>query len=147
QSGLFQLPMAFVMMGLSPQVPRLVNAFGVKRIVPLGLGSVAVGLFSFSFMGGDTAIWWMYVPIMFLATGVALAMTPLTTLIMAAVPVSKAGVGSAMNDTTRELGGALGVAVLGSLVTSSYASSISGFVSDLTGSQRAAAESGLVGAF
>ena len=49
----------------------------------------------------------------------ALTMTPLTTLIMSAVPLGKAGVGSAMNDTTRELGGALGVAVLGSLVTSS----------------------------
>ena len=52
----------------------------------------------------------------------ALTMTPLTTLIMSAVPLTKAGVGSAMNDTTRELGGALGVAVLGSLVTSTYTS-------------------------
>ncbi len=51
-------------------------------------------------------------------------MTPLTTLIMSAVTLGKAGVGSAMNDTTRELGGALGVAVLGSLVTSTYTSSI-----------------------
>jgi hypothetical protein len=61
--------------------------------------------------------------------------------------VTKAGVGSAMNDTTRELGGALGVAVLGSLVTSTYASSLGDAVSGLSGADRAAAESGLVGAF
>jgi EmrB/QacA subfamily drug resistance transporter len=124
ESGLFQLPMAFVMMGLSPQVPKLVNRFGVARVVPAGFASVAFGLLAFSFMGVDTAIWWMYVCILFLAAGMALSMTPLTTLIMSAVPLGKAGAGSAMNDTTRELGGALGVAILGSLLASSYASSL-----------------------
>jgi EmrB/QacA subfamily drug resistance transporter len=147
ESGLFQLPMAFVMMGLSPQVPKLVARFGVSRVVPTGLSSVAVGLVLFSFMGVDTAIWWMYGPIMCLAAGMALTMTPLTTLIMSAVPLGKAGVGSAMNDTTRELGGALGVAILGSLVTSTYTSNLGGALQGLSGAQRAAAESGLVGAF
>lgn len=147
EAGLFQLPMAFVMMGLSPQVPKLVARFGVARVVPAGLSSVAIGLVLFSFMGVHTSIWWMYGPILGLATGMALTMTPLTTLIMSAVPLGKAGVGSAMNDTTRELGGALGVAVLGSLVTSTYTSSIGDAVAGLPGPQRAAAESGLVGAF
>jgi len=147
ESGLFQLPMAFVMMGLSPQVPKLVARFGVARVVPTGLSSVAVGLVLFSFMNVGTSIWWMYGPIMFLATGMALTMTPLTTLIMSAVPLGKAGVGSAMNDTTRELGGALGVAILGSLVTSSYTSSIGNAVSGLSEAQQAAAKTGLVGAF
>lgn len=147
ESGLFQLPMAFVMMGLSPQVPRLVARFGVGRIVPTGLSTVAVGLVLFSFMGVHTAIWWMYGPILCLAVGMALTMTPLTTLIMSAVPLGKAGVGSAMNDTTRELGGALGVAILGSLVTSTYTTSIGDAVSGLSDPQQAAARSGLVGAF
>ena len=52
-----------------------------------------------------------------LAGGMALTMTPMTTQLMAAVPLNRAGMGSATNDTTRELGGALGVAVLGSLLT------------------------------
>jgi EmrB/QacA subfamily drug resistance transporter len=147
ESGLFQLPMAFVMIALSPQVPRLVGRFGVARVVPMGLSSVAIGLVLFSALGVDTVIWWVYGPILFLAAGMALTMTPLTTQIMSAVPVTKAGVGSAMNDTTRELGGALGVAVLGSLVTSTYSSSLSDAVSGLSGPERAAAESGLVGAF
>jgi DHA2 family integral membrane protein (MFS transporter) len=128
-------------------VPKLVNRFGVARVVPAGLSSVALGLVLFSLLGVDTSIWLVYGPILFLAAGMALTMTPLTTQIMAAVPVTKAGVGSAMNDTTRELGGALGVAVLGSLVTSTYASSLGDAVSSLSGADRAAAESGLVGAF
>jgi len=130
-SGLFQLPMAFVMMTLAPQVPKLVGRFGVARVAPLGLASVAVGLVLFSLVGVETSIWWMYGPVLFIMTGMALAMTPMTTLIMSAVPLGKAGVGSAMNDTTRELGGALGVAVLGSLLTSTYASSIGDAASGL----------------
>jgi EmrB/QacA subfamily drug resistance transporter len=146
ESGLFQLPMAAVMMALSPQVPGLVARFGPARVVPIGLGTVAVGLALFSRMGVDTAIWWMYGPILFLAAGMAFTMTPLTTLIMSAVPLRQAGVGSAMNDTTRELGGALGVAVLGSLVTSAYTNSIGDALTGLSGADRAAAESGLTGA-
>jgi EmrB/QacA subfamily drug resistance transporter len=147
ESGLFQLPMAFVMMGLSPQVPKLVARYGVHGVVPKGLATVGVGLLLFSFMGVDTPIWFMYGPILCLATGMALTMTPLTTLIMSAVPLGKAGVGSAMNDTTRELGGALGVAILGSLVTSAYTASIGNAVSGLSGADQALAGSGLVGAY
>src|SRR3546814_6177152 len=88
----------------------------------------------------------MYAPILTLALGMALTMTPLTTLIMSGVPMRQAGVGSAMNDTTRELGGALGVAVLGALVTSSYASSLGDSVANLSASDRAVAESRLPGA-
>ena len=66
-----------------------------------------------------------------LATGMAISMTPLTSLIMSSVPLGRAGIGSAMNDTTRELGGALGVAVLGSIVTSRYAAGIADDIAGL----------------
>jgi EmrB/QacA subfamily drug resistance transporter len=147
EAGLFQLPFAVVMMAISPQVPKLVARYGVAGIVPKGLALVAVGLFTFSFMGVDTPLWVIYGPILFLAAGMALTMSPMTTLIMSAVPLGKAGVGSAMNDTTRELGGALGVAVLGSLVTSAYASSIAGTTSGLPAAEQAEASGGLVGAY
>ncbi|MDQ2648866.1 MAG: DHA2 family efflux MFS transporter permease subunit [Actinomycetota bacterium] len=146
ESGLFQLPMAAVMMALSPFVPKVIARHGAARVVPVGLGFVALGLFTFSLMGVDTALWWVYVPIMSLAVGMAFTMAPLTTLIMSSVPLSKAGVGSAMNDTTRELGGALGVAVLGSLVTSTYSSSIADAISGLGGGDQSVARSGLTGA-
>ena len=146
KSGLLQLPMAFVMMGLAPQIPRFVARFGVHRVVPTGLAFVGLGMAVFSQVQTDSSLWFLYLAIIPLAMGMVSTMTPLTTLIMASVPVGRAGVGSAMNDTTRELGGALGVAVLGSLVTSAYTGSLDGAVAGLPGPARAAAESGLSGA-
>ena len=58
------------------------------------------------------------------AAGMALTMSPATAAIMTSLPLAKAGVGSAMNDTTREVGGALGVAILGSAVSATYSSDL-----------------------
>jgi EmrB/QacA subfamily drug resistance transporter len=146
ESGLLQLPMAFVMMLLAPQVPRFVARFGAHRVVPAGLTMVSLGMAVFSQVGTSSPLWFLYLSILPLAMGMALTMTPLTTLIMSSVPLGKAGVGSAMNDTTRELGGALGVAVLGSLVTSRFTSSLGPVVAGLPEQARERAESGLAGA-
>lgn len=146
ESGLFQLPFAFVIMGVSPQVPKLVVRFGPARVVPVGLLSVALGLAAFSTLGVDSPVLRVYTSILPLAFGMALTMTPLTTLIMSSIPLGKAGVGSATNDTTRELGGALGVAVLGSLVTTTFSSHLGSSVSALPAAAREQAQSGLSGA-
>ena len=146
QSGLLQLPMAIVMMALAPNIPKFVARFGAARVVPVGLSFIGVGLLAFSQVQTDSSIWAVYLAIIPLAAGMATTMTPLTTLIMSSVPLGKAGVGSAMNDTTRELGGALGVAVLWSLVTSTYTANLGPALSGLTGQARAAADSGLAGA-
>jgi hypothetical protein len=138
--------MAFIMMTVAPQVPRLVARFGAARVVPFGLGSIALGLAAFSQVGVDSSIWHVYMAIVPLALGMATTMTPLTTLIMSAVPLGKAGVGSAMNDTTRELGGALGVAVLGSVVTSQYTASLASSITGLPAQARQYADTGLTGA-
>jgi hypothetical protein len=111
-----------------------------------GLLLVSAGLVFYSLAGVDTP----YLPVIaifvVLAAGFALTMSPMTTQLMSAVPRSKAGVGSAMNDTTRELGGALGVAVLGSLVTSRYASSLASALEGAAAPVREIAGSGLSGA-
>ena len=75
-----------------------------------------------------------------------LTMTPMTELIMSSVPRDKAGVGSAMNDTTREVGTTLGVAVLGSILSSGYTSNLGSAVADLPESARLTAEGSLAGA-
>jgi hypothetical protein len=80
-----------------------------------------------------------------MATGMALTMTPLTTLIMSTVPPSRAGMGSAMNDATRELGGALGVAVLGSVTTTVYVGQLPA-LGALSPAARHDSEAGLAGA-
>ena len=67
-----------------------------------------------------------------LASGLALTMAPATESIMGSLPLAKAGVGSAVNDTTRQVGGALGVAVLGSVFTSIYGSHLGNALSGQT---------------
>ncbi len=146
QSGLLQLPVAFIIMGIAPRVPKLVERFGVASVVPIGLTFTATGLALFSVLQVDSSLVNVYLAMVPLATGMAITMTPLTTMIMSAVPLGRAGVGSAMNDTTRELGGALGVAVLGSVVTSRYASGIVSSLGSLPEQSRAIADSGLAGA-
>ena len=95
--------------------------FGTKRVVGVGLLSMSVGVFWASTIGADTSYWRVIVPQMVLmASGLALTTAPATEAIMGSLPVDKAGVGSAVNDTTREVGGTLGVAVVGSVFSSLY---------------------------
>ncbi len=62
----------------------------------------------------------LLVAMVLMTMGMGLVMAPATESIMGSLPPSKAGVGSAMNDTTRQMGGALGVAILGSIAATSY---------------------------
>ena len=110
------------------------------------VGLIAAGMAVFSQVSTDSPLWFLYLSIIPLAMGMVSTMTPLTTLIMSSVSVGRAGVGSAMNDTTRELGGALGVAVLGSLVTSAYTSSLAPAIGGLPAEAASVADSGLSGA-
>lgn len=146
QSGLGMLPLAFVMVLVAPQTPKLVLRFGANLVVGVGLALVAIGALLFSQVQVDSPYLVIAGIMGLMAAGMALGMTPLTTAIMAGVPRAKAGVGSAMNDTTREMGGALGVAVLGSLVTTQYASAIAPSLQGLPPEVATLAESGLSGA-
>ncbi len=140
------LPMSFVMMAVAPQTPKLVAKHGADRIGALGLGLVAVGLGGVAFFRVDTSYLQLVITMCVLAAGMAMTMTPMTTQLMAAVPRDRAGMGSATNDTTRELGGALGVAVLGSLLASQYTSGMADAVADLPPDLQEVAESSIGGA-
>ena len=125
------LPISVVMMVVAPHTPKLVARFGADKIGTAGLGLVAVGLVGIAFFHVDTPYLQLVITMCVLAAGMAMTMTPMTTQLMAAVPRDRAGMGSATNDTTRELGGALGVAVLGSLLASQYTSGVAGAVAGL----------------
>jgi EmrB/QacA subfamily drug resistance transporter len=137
QAGLRTLPMAITLMIFAPQSARFVERFSHRVVVACGLLIVAVGLGLFSTFGVSTSYLLIAASLVVMAIGMSLTMPPSTTAIMASLPMGKAGVGSAVNDTTRELGGALGVAVLGSLAVSHYSS---GIASSLVGLPPAAAE-------
>jgi EmrB/QacA subfamily drug resistance transporter len=145
-SGLLFLPVPFVILTVAPQVPRFVERYGPARVIPVGMGLVVVGLLVLSRLEVGSPLAMVFLVLVPMAAGVAITGTPLTTLVMASVPLGRAGVGSAMNDTSRELGGALGVAVLGSVVGTRFTSSLDPALAGLPAGAEAAAHGGLAGA-
>jgi EmrB/QacA subfamily drug resistance transporter len=123
-AGVRTLPMAMTMMVAAPTSARFVERYGSRRVVTAGLTIVAIGMAVMSRSGVDTSYWYIALALVILAIGMANTMAPSTGAIMTSLPMSKAGVGSAVNDTTRELGGSLGVAVLGSLMASRYSTAL-----------------------
>jgi EmrB/QacA subfamily drug resistance transporter len=146
EAGLKQLPFPIVMMSVAPNTPRIAARIGGNRMVGAGLAIVGLGLLSFTMLDQTTPYVVIAAQMAVFALGMSLTMSPLTASIMSSVPRERAGAGSAMNDTSRELGGALGVAVLGSLVASRFDSGIGSALGGLTGAQRGEAESSLAGA-
>ena len=139
-------PMAPIMMIVSPLTPRLSRRFGAQRTVAFGMILIAVGFGTLYGIGLSTGYLYVLVCIFFLISGVALAMGPMTASIMSAVPPRRAGAGSATNDATRELGAALGIAVLGSVAASRYSSGITHLLSGLSASAQSAARGSIAGA-
>jgi EmrB/QacA subfamily drug resistance transporter len=140
------LPIAPIMIVVAPLTPRLAARFGANRVVSAGMLSVGLGLIMFRGLGVHTPYWYVLACVVPLVSGMALSMSPMTAAIMSSVPDRRAGAGSAMNDATRELGAALGVAVLGSLAASKYASTVAHLTSAMTPENQAAAGSSLSGA-
>ena len=120
-AGLRMIPYACTMMIVAPMSARFVERLGTKRVVTTGLLVVATGLVSLSFLTATTPYPLAISLFCLMAAGMGMTMAPATESVMGSLPREKAGVGSAVNDTTRQVGGALGVAVIGSVVSSVYA--------------------------
>jgi len=140
------LPTAPVMICVAPLTPRLSARFGANRVVGLGLLLDAAGLFALRILGTGTSYPFIVLPMMVATAGFGLTMSPLTAAIMSAVPTRRAGSGSAMNDASRELGAALGVAVMGSIAASQYRGSVDALTRSLPVSVEGVARSSLAGA-
>lgn len=120
ESSLAMIPLMLPMMIVSPFIPNVVKKFGARNTVALGLTLVASAFVLMSFWTVDMTYWHLFGTMAVMMLGISAAMTPGTNILMASVPRNRSGMGSAMNDTTRELGGALGVAILGAILTSMY---------------------------
>jgi EmrB/QacA subfamily drug resistance transporter len=116
EAGAALAPMAVVMITVAPRVPRLVERVGVRPVGPTGLALMAAGLVVISTMDAGSSYWHLVGGGLVLGLGMALAATPATTAIVESLPDEKQGVASAVNDAAREVGGALGIAVLGSVL-------------------------------
>lgn len=128
EAGLAGLPIGVMSMIGAPLSATFVRRYGHRGVVGVGLIISAGGLTLLSTATPTTSLVVLLTGFCLLGLGAGQSTAPSTTLIMTAVPRSKAGVGSAVNDLSRELGGALGVAVLGSVISSVYRSNIAGHV-------------------
>jgi EmrB/QacA subfamily drug resistance transporter len=122
QAGIGLLPMALTMLVVAPSSARIVERLGTKVVVTSGLAIAGIGLASFAGLPASGISYWGDVAwrMVIMALGMGLTMAPATESIMGSVPRAKAGVGSAVNDTTRQVGGALGVAIIGSVMASAF---------------------------
>jgi EmrB/QacA subfamily drug resistance transporter len=125
-AGVRALPFALAMGVVSPLSTVLTDRLGPKRVVPAGLVLMALGLLDLSRASVHSPYLGLGLAVAVMGAGMGLVMAPASTTIMATVPAHQAGVGSAVNDTIREVGGALGVAVVGSLTAALYRRQLSG---------------------
>jgi EmrB/QacA subfamily drug resistance transporter len=140
------MPIAMIMLVVAPFTPRLSARFGAHRIVAFGMLCIATGFLLFSGLSTHTPYAYVVLCVIPLTTGIAMTMSPMTASIMMAVPARRAGAGSAMNDASRELGAALGIAVLGSVAASRYNSRITHLLTGLSPANRSTARSSISGA-
>ncbi len=120
QAGVRVLPYAGAMIVFAPLSAPLVARLGTKRVATAGMLAFAAGLAVAATVTSATGYGHLAVALVLMGVGMGLAGAPATESIMGALPPERANIGSAVNDTTRELGGAFGVAVVGSLMTSLY---------------------------
>ena len=120
EAGAIFLPQSIVLMIFAPMSTRWVRKFGNKAVVATGLFVLAVALALMATFQTDSSAYLVVGITALSAFGMAHVVAPATESIMGSLPRAKAGVGSAMNDTTRQVGGAVGVALLGSILASAF---------------------------
>ena len=143
QAGIRMLPAVIGAVVMAPLSARLVARFGTKLVVVTGMVIVAAGFAAMATVTTASGYGLAATALALFGIGAGLVSAPATESMLGAVPKAKAGVGSATNDTTIELGGALGVAVLGSVLVSGYAAQMTGVLHGLPAAAAAVARNNL----
>ncbi|MFB6437321.1 MFS transporter [Streptomyces sp. NPDC056411] len=133
QAGLLILPLAAAQMIFAPRARLAVDRYGARAVCAFSMFVVADTMVGLLLLDVDSPIWIMEA--LFFLQGAAMAhiMPPVTVTVMQALPREKAGSGSALNNVFRQVGGTLGVAVLGSLLSTTYRDGIQGRLDAMPG--------------
>lgn len=124
QSGAALIPTAIGMAVMAPRSSGLAERFGAKAVVATGFVLIGLSFLGIQLLGVDTAAWLVLTVLLVQGVGMGMVMAPSTESIMSVVPREKAGAGAAVNNSVRQVGGALGVAVLGSLLAGAYGAAL-----------------------
>jgi MFS family permease len=110
----------------APQAGRIAQKYGSRWPMTLGLLAAGASLFAFTTITATTSYWLVIAPLfVVMGLGLASVMTPMTAAVMGSVGPQRAGLGAAMTNTSREIGGAFGIALLGTLLTTRIKSQLS----------------------
>jgi EmrB/QacA subfamily drug resistance transporter len=123
-AGVRALPFAAAVMITAPVSSRLVARLGIRLVVPTGLAAMGSGLLMLTQVTPTTSYTFLAIGVAIMGAGMGLVMAPAGESIMSVLPAEQYGAGSAVNDTVQELGGSLGIAVIGSIVASSFRHSL-----------------------
>ncbi len=145
QAGLLTVPFAAGQMLLAPRSARLVRRFGTKAVAAGGLITVTIALAGYQLLGVTTPIWVLGVIFFVQGAGMGSVMPPATEAVMSVVPRERAGSGSALTNTARQVFGALGVAVLGSILAQVYRDQLNPHLTALPAAARDAASGSITG--
>ena len=118
KTGAAFLPMTILIILIAPIAGRSSDRIGSRALMTAGMLCLAASLAIFSRLGLDSTFWDIFPGLIVGGFGVALVMTPMTAAALGSVPVEKSGVGSGVLNTFRQVGGALGIAVMGAIVAS-----------------------------
>jgi EmrB/QacA subfamily drug resistance transporter len=116
QAGAAFLPMTLLIVLIAPVAGRTSDRFGSRWMMGTGMTLLAVQLFYFSRLGLQESYWTLLPAMLIGGVGMALVMTPAAAAAMSGVPVDKAGVGSAVLNSSRQVGGSIGIAVMGAII-------------------------------
>jgi EmrB/QacA subfamily drug resistance transporter len=126
-AGVRSLPSAVVLAVASPLGARVAKRFGTRVPVVIGLATMTAGLVLFATASASSSYAHYVTAMIILCAGMGLAMAPATESVMSGLAPALTGIGSAVNDATRNLGSVLGVAIVGSIAASAYSSHLSGY--------------------
>jgi EmrB/QacA subfamily drug resistance transporter len=133
RSAVSLLPLTFLMIPISASAAPLSMRYGMRLVSGVGLALTGAGMVAFATLDAASGYPALLAAQLILGVGIGLAMTPATNAIVSALPAAKQGVASAVNDTTREIGTALGIALMGSMFNTGYRHAIDGHLAGLPG--------------
>ena len=144
ESGAALIPVAIGMAIMGTRSSVLAERVGAKAVCSTGFLLIAVSFLGFQLLDLDSPVWLLLVILSIQGLGMGSVFAPATESIMSVVPREKAGAGAAVNNSVRQVGGALGVAILGSLLAASYSGHLGGAVDALPAGARAEAGQSIV---